>query len=63
MQIHHIEIARSPFMFNDNQKALRQLLLIIKNYHIQVIHCHTPVGDVYKRQGLSYRPGQGLAKG
>ena len=49
VQIHHIEIARSPFMFNDNQKALRQLLLIIKNYHIQVIHCHTPVGGVLGR--------------
>lgn len=46
---HHIEIARSPFLFHDNQKALRQILDLIRKYQIQIIHCHTPVGGVLGR--------------
>lgn len=46
---HHIEIARSPFLFSENQKALRQLLWLIRQYHIRVIHCHTPVGGLLGR--------------
>lgn len=46
---HHIDIARSPFLFQYNQKALRQLLALIENQSIQVIHCHTPVGGLLGR--------------
>lgn len=46
---HHIDIARSPFMFYDNQKALRQILKILKDYDISFIHCHTPVGGLLGR--------------
>ena len=34
VQIHHIEIARSPFLLRDNCKALQQLLQLIDRYSI-----------------------------
>lgn len=46
---HHIEIARSPFLFQTNRKALAQLLKLIDTYQIQAIHCHTPVGGLLGR--------------
>ena len=49
VHLHHIEIARSPYLIHDNQKALRQLLGLIHKYHIDVIHCHTPVGGLLGR--------------
>ncbi|MBC8544966.1 glycosyltransferase [Bianquea renquensis] len=56
VQTHHIDIARSPFMVQDNLKALRQLVWLIRTCHIQVIHCHTPVGGLLGRlAGLLFR--------
>lgn len=49
VRVHHIEIARSPFLFQENQRALRQLLWLIRKFQIQVIHCHTPVGGLLGR--------------
>lgn len=49
IQIHPIAIARSPFMLQDNQKALQQIIRIVRKYSIQVIHCHTPVGGLLGR--------------
>ncbi len=47
--VHHIEIARSPFLLENNEKALRQLVWLIRKYSIRIIHCHTPVGGVLGR--------------
>ena len=47
--VHPIDIARSPFMVQDNQKALRQLLELMQKYPIGAIHCHTPVGGLLGR--------------
>lgn len=47
--VHPIEISRSPFMIKENQKALRQLLELMRKYPIQAIHCHTPVGGLLGR--------------
>ncbi len=47
--VHPIEIARSPFLIKENQKALRQLLFLIRSFPIQIIHCHTPVGGLLGR--------------
>lgn len=56
VQVHHIDIVRSPYLFRDNHKALCQLLKIIEKYEIQVIHCHTPVGGLLGRlAGKLYR--------
>ncbi|MGI5894070.1 MAG: glycosyltransferase family 4 protein [Candidatus Merdivicinus sp.] len=49
VMVHPIEIARSPFLIRNNQKALRQLLTLMKKYPIQAIHCHTPVGGLLGR--------------
>ena len=46
---HHIDIARSPFLFAQNKRALRQLLWLVHRFRIQAIHCHTPVGGVLGR--------------
>lgn len=46
---HHIDIARSPYMFQMNKKALRQLITIINEEQIELIHCHTPVGGMLGR--------------
>ena len=50
IRLHHIDIARSPYMLNYNMKAFWQLAAIIKQNHICAIHCHTPVGGMLGRQ-------------
>ena len=47
--VHHIDIARSPFMVRTNYRALKQIIFIINKFKIQVIHCHNPVGGVLGR--------------
>lgn len=49
VQVHHIEIMRSPYLWKENQKALRDVLFLIKKYNIQILHCHTPVGGLIGR--------------
>ena len=49
VQTHHIDIARSPFLFSANCKALKQLLSLIRRHDIRAIHCHTPVGGLLGR--------------
>ena len=49
IHIHHIAIARSPFLFRQNARALRQLTGLLSQFPIQAIHCHTPVGGVLGR--------------
>lgn len=46
---HNIEIARSPYMFRMNYRALKQLIDIIEKENIKLIHCHTPVGGFLGR--------------
>ena len=46
---HQIDIARSPYMFKMNSAALKQILKIIDEEGIALIHCHTPVGGVLGR--------------
>ena len=38
IRLHHIDIARSPYMLNYNMKAFWQLAAIIKQNHICAIH-------------------------
>ena len=46
---HHIEIARSPYMWKMNTTALKQIKKIIVDENIGIIHCHTPVGALLGR--------------
>jgi glycosyltransferase EpsD len=49
VKVHHIDIARSPYMIQMNRKAYKQLIDIIDNHNIQLIHCHNPVGGLLGR--------------
>lgn len=49
IRLHQIDIAKSPFMFATNFRAVRQLLRIIRENDIEVIHCHNPMGGVAGR--------------
>ena len=60
IQTHHIEIARSPFLMKENQKAFRQLLHLIHSFPIQAIHCHTPVGGLLGRLAGKFCPDKNL---
>lgn len=47
--VHHVDIERSPYMLRNNRKAFSQLIRIIEEYRIGIIHCHTPVGGLLGR--------------
>ena len=49
VKLHHIDIAKSPYMLRDNIKAYHQIVDLVRQYNIQVIHCHTPVGGLLGR--------------
>lgn len=49
VMFHHIDIAKSPYLFKVNYKAYTQIIDIIETYNISVIHCHTPVGGLLGR--------------
>lgn len=49
IRIHTIDIERSPYMFRYNYKALKEIIEIVKENNIDVIHCHTPVGGLLGR--------------
>ena len=46
---HHIDIARSPYMWKMNAVALKQIKGIVQKEKIDIIHCHTPVGALLGR--------------
>lgn len=46
---HHVDIVKSPYMFRMNYHALKQLIQIVNEEDIQLIHCHTPVGGMLGR--------------
>lgn len=47
--LHHIDIQKSPFQIKKNSKAFQQLKKIIQTEHIQLVHCHNPMGGVVGR--------------
>lgn len=49
VRLHHINIARSPYMLRYNMRAFLQVMKIIRENDISMIHCHTPVGGVIGR--------------
>lgn len=46
---HHISIQKSPCRFLANTRALVQLVRILRREHIDLIHCHNPMGGVLGR--------------
>lgn len=51
---HHIDVERSPFLVRNNRKALWQVIRIIEEQDIQIIHCHAPVGGMIGRLAGRY---------
>lgn len=49
VQLHQIPIAKSPFRFWQNGKALHEVMWLIHREKIQALHCHTPTGGVIGR--------------
>ena len=47
--LHQIDIEKSPRKVFHNIKAIRQLVRIIDENHINLIHCHNPMGGVCGR--------------
>lgn len=47
--LHHIDIRKSPLEIAKNKKALIQLMNIMDQEQIQLVHCHNPMGGVVGR--------------
>ncbi|MEY8283623.1 glycosyltransferase family 4 protein [Lachnospiraceae bacterium 50-23] len=60
IEIHDIDIERSPYMFHSNIRALRQIIRLVREHDIDIIHCHTPVGGVLGRLAGRYFRKRGL---
>ena len=56
--LHQVDIEKSPYMWKQNWKALKQLCCIIRAEGISLIHCHTPVGGVLGRLAALLCPKQ-----
>lgn len=54
--VHHVDIARSPYLLGDNRRALSQLLTLVRRWNIRAIHCHTPVGGLLGRLVGQFSP-------
>lgn len=60
IEIHDLDIERSPYMFRSNLKALLQIIRLVREHDIDIIHCHTPVGGVLGRLAGRYFRKRGL---
>ena len=60
VRVHHIDVARSPYMVRYNVAAFKQLCRIILENDILAIHCHTPVGGMLGRMMGRKFAGRGL---
>ena len=49
ISLHQIDIQKSPFNILKNFKAWKQLRKVLQKEHIDVIHCHNPMGGVLGR--------------
>ena len=47
--LHHVEFSKNPFHFKRLAKSIKEVREIIKEFQIEVVHCHTPVGGVVGR--------------
>lgn len=53
IKLHQIDIMKSPVAISSNRKAFNQIRRIIDKEHIQMIHCHNPMGAVVARYAAS----------
>ncbi len=60
VELHQVDMEKSPFMWRQNLRALRQLCRIIRREDITLLHCHTPVGGLLGRLAGILCAGKGL---
>lgn len=53
---HDIGIYQSPMYVKQNRKAVKELRKLIKEEHIDVVHCHTPTGGMVARKACKGLP-------
>lgn len=53
---HDIGIYQSPMYVKQNRKAVKELRKLIKEEHIDVVHCHTPTGGMVARAACKGLP-------
>lgn len=58
--LHQVEIAKSPFLWRQNLRALKQICSIIEEEGITLIHCHTPVGGLLGRLAAILQKERGI---
>lgn len=51
---HQLDIAKSPLKLITNWKAIKQLIQVIDQEQIDMVHCHTPMGGVAARVAGHY---------
>lgn len=49
ISLHHLPLARSPYLYRANKAAFVALLDLIERYDIPILHCHTPIAGVLGR--------------
>ena len=49
IRLHQLDIAKNPLKFRANLRAVKQLLHIMNENDIDIIHCHNPMGGVTGR--------------
>lgn len=57
--LHQIDIEKSPWKVMENGRAFMQIRDIIKSEHIDLVHCHNPVGAAVARcavQSMGHKP-------
>lgn len=52
--LHHIDIAKNPSKAAVNLHTIRQLIKIIDENNIDLVHCHNPMGGVTARIAAAY---------
>lgn len=49
VKIHQIDFERNVFNIFQNLRAYKQLTAVVKSYHFDLIHCHSPIGGMLGR--------------
>lgn len=52
--LHHLPLARSPYLLRQNKAAFTALLSLIHRWEIPVVHCHTPVAAALARFAVRF---------
>ncbi len=54
IKLHQVDIMKSPAAISGNIRAFRQIRKIIDKEHIQMVHCHNPMGAAVARYAARF---------